>query len=444
MKDSRLGLSAPIRFAAGTALLIALLQWPRRWLLSGAPVLQFVILHGNARGYRIFPLIGLWPMSTTLHLLYAIASTSWLLYWVFAALCYLTIFFACLFQYEIVGDFVRRKSRFLLKELHFIDDKIAFFDIPALEIDTEVDGLMVLRGITFSLSTLSFTVHGVEVGIKLSDDMELAIQTENLTVALFRNIDIGDCFANVKGGQYEMTFGSIARDTHDGDGDAVFVEDTALLKAASREGSSRELPTTKMTKALTDYNVPDDASIGSGLISMERLSLDNEEAARRYRNALQFVEETSSIQEARVHIQKLSNKSNESNEKNFNNTEANALRAAICSEVHQKTSVPHPPRRSIKVTTLKKGLPPPARKLLHRLPMLLRLLLNFLSYFHPVKISSITATASGRWINVMLAKELFKDYGEHDAEIRGLKERISFSLANADFAVELGGVTGQA
>ena len=332
----------------------------------------------------------------------------------------------------------------MLKELHFINDKIAFFDIPALEIDTEVDGLMVLQGITFSLSTLSFTVYGVEVGIKMSNDMELAIQTEKLTVALFRNIDIRDCFASVKGGQYEMTFGSIAGDTHDDDGDAVFVEDTALLKAASREGSARELPTTKMTKALTDDNVPDDASIGSGLISIERLSLNNEEAARRYRNALQFIEETSSIQEARAHIQKLSNKSNESNGKNFDNTDANALRAAICLEVYQKPSVPHPPRRSIKVTTLKKGLPPPARKLLHRLPMLLRLLLNFLSYFHPVKISSITATASGRWINVMLAKELFKDYGEHDTEIRGLKERISFWLANANFAVELGGVTGQA
>jgi len=61
--------------------------------------------------------------------------------------------------------------------LHLIDDKIAFSDIPALEIDTDVDGLFVMRGIAFSLSTLSFVVHGVEVGIKLSDDMELAIQT---------------------------------------------------------------------------------------------------------------------------------------------------------------------------------------------------------------------------------------------------------------------------
>jgi len=105
-----------------------------------------------------------------------------------------------------VGNLTRKGLRALLKQLHFIDDKIAFFNIPALEIDTDVDGLMVLRGVTFSLSNLSFVVHGVEVGIKLSDDMELAIQTEEVTVRLFRGIDIGGCYANLKGGDFEMTF----------------------------------------------------------------------------------------------------------------------------------------------------------------------------------------------------------------------------------------------
>lgn len=444
MKESRLGLLSPLRFAAGTVLLAALQQWPRRWLLSGAPLLQFFILHGNSQGYRVLPLTGLWTMFTTLHLVYAIASTSWLLYWVFAAFCYLSIFLTCLFQYQIVGDFVRKKSRFLLNQLHFIDDKIAFFHIPALEIDTDVDGLMVLRGITFSLSTLSFTVHGVEVGIKLSDDMELAIQTEKVTVSLFRRIEIGDCFANVKGGHYEMTFGSLPGDTHDNDGDAIFVEDTPLLQAASRKGSMKVRSAEKMTKAMTDDNAPDDASIGSGLDSIEKLPLGNEEAAGRYRSVLQSITETSSVQEARAHIQKLSSTSSGYSEKGCDSMDANALRAAICSELHQKPSVPHPPKRSIKVTTLKNGLPPPARNLLHRLPMLLRLLLNLLSYFHPVKISSITATASGRWINMVLEKEVFKDYWESDSEIRHLRERISLWLTDANFAVELGGITGLA
>lgn len=98
-----------------------------------------------------------------------------------------------------MGDLTRKSIRALFKQLHFIDDKVALFDIPALEIDTKLDGLVVLRGITFSLSTLSFVVHGVEVGIKLSDDMELTVQTERVTISLFREIEVSDCFANLKG-----------------------------------------------------------------------------------------------------------------------------------------------------------------------------------------------------------------------------------------------------
>ncbi|KAH6680499.1 hypothetical protein B0J14DRAFT_266846 [Halenospora varia] len=218
----------PLLFAGFTLGLLTFWVWPRRWLISGAPLLQFFVLLGEAKGYRVLPKIHLWPLFTTLNLLYAISSTSWLLYWVFTALCYPATFLVCLFQFGIVGRFVRNKLRTLLKVLQFIDDKIAFFNIPALEFDTEVDGLMVLRGITFSLSSLSFVVHGIEVGIKLGDNMELAIQTEKVTVKLFRKIEIGDCFANLKGGEYEMTFGRVATGSHDADGDAVFIEGTPL------------------------------------------------------------------------------------------------------------------------------------------------------------------------------------------------------------------------
>lgn len=51
---------------------------------------------------------------------------------------------------------------------------------------------MVVRAMTISLSALTILIHGIELGIKLLDDMEIAIQTEKLTVALFRSIEIGD------------------------------------------------------------------------------------------------------------------------------------------------------------------------------------------------------------------------------------------------------------
>jgi hypothetical protein len=371
---------------------------------------------------------------------------------------------------------VRRKLRALLRELHFIDDKIAFFNIPALEIDTDVDGLMVLRGITFSLSTLSFVVHGVEVGIKLSDDMELAIQTEEVIVKLFRGIGIADCFANLKGGDYEMTFGGLEMKSKDQDGDAIFIEETPLLKAASRQGDHRrpgsidsgvsvdsgvvieegspmetislkdtfeEGPPVKMTTEMTDGKPPKDSSPREVFRSMQQMSPDNEEASGRYEETLNFLQQTNTIHEARTHV-KERNKSavHAEDQIGFDETDDNNLRAAICSRVHTQPSVPHPPQKSIKVTTLQNLSPPYIRRFMHRLPMLLRLLLNPLSYFHPVHISSITATASGRWIDSILVEKVFEDYAEHDNEIRSLKKRISHWLSDANFAVELGGITG--
>lgn len=183
--------SMPYIFGAATTLLVALFQWPRRWIFSGAPLLTLILLLGASNGSRILPVVPLWTIFATLHLAYAVAATSWLLYGLFAALCYQIIFLACLFQFAVVSNFVRRNLRSLLQQLHFVNDKIAFFNIPALEIDTEVDGLMVIRGITISLSSLTLVAHGVEVGIKLTDDLELSIQTENVTIPLFRRIEIG-------------------------------------------------------------------------------------------------------------------------------------------------------------------------------------------------------------------------------------------------------------
>ncbi|KAK0125673.1 hypothetical protein ONS95_000324 [Cadophora gregata] len=444
-------LKSPLLFAALTTFLSALYYWPRRWVLSGAPLLQFFVLLGDSNGYRVLPSIALWPIFSTFNLGYSICSTSWLLYGIFTAVCYPTIVLICLFQFEVVGNIARRALRALLKQLHFIDDKIAFFNIPALEIDTDVDGLLVLRGVTFSLSNLSFVVHGVEVGIKLSDDMELAIQSDEVTVRLFRGIDIGDCYANLKGGEFEMTFGGLEGNSKDSHGDAVFVEGTPLLNAASKDGDRRSidglsekdvpLKEVKMAEVMTDGKVPAAVSPETGLKSMKRLSPDNEAASGRYFQMLNFIKDTSAIHEAREHVRSLTEQTVDV-ERTFDLSDDNAIRAAVCSQVHSKPSVPHPPQKSIRVSTIKSSSPPYVKRFLHRLPMLLRLLLNPLSYFHPVKVTAITTTASGRWIDSILVQKIFKEYAEQNSEIRHLQQSISSWLSDANFAVELGGITG--
>lgn len=432
-------LSTPSLFAATCLLLVALYDWPRRWLLSGVPLLTYCILLGASKGYRVLSLVPLWTLLTTLHLTYAVAATSWLLYWAFLLNCYFAIPLTCLFQFDFVADLVRRNLRLLLKQLQLVNDKIALFDIPALEIDTEVDGFMVVRGVTISLSSLLIVAHGIEVGIKLSDDMELALLTDTVTVSLLRGIKIGDVYANIKGGEYEMTFGNLDESTRDEDGDAVMVTDTPLLKAAAANGDTSRPNAVKMTDAMTDGNNPRDSSPQAGLKSVTKLSPDNEKASRQYQETLSHIEKSSVISQARRKVKKLVRV-----DSGLDRTNQKDMRAAICSELHNKPSIPHPPPRSIKVTTLQKLSPPYVRRFLHRLPLLLRLLLNPLSYFHPVSIASVTAAGSGRWIKSMLGEHIFQEYGEDVAEIRRLEQKLASWLSDANFVLELADITGLA
>lgn len=444
------GLNTADFFGVSVLLSLALYEWPRWWLASGTPVLTYLILLGASKGYRIVPFIPLWTLLFGLNLTYAVAETSWLFWRLFTAWVYPTIFISCLFQFQEVADFVRRHLRELLKELQFVNDKIAFFDIPALEIDTEVDGLFVVRGITIELSSLTITVHGVEVGIKLSDDMELALAVEKVTIPLFRKVDIGDVYGNLKGGQYEMQFGNLAERSEDAAGDAIMDTDTPLLRAATAKSDQREPPESmkKMRDEMTKGPAPKDSSAKKAAQSITQLSPDNEKARKQYREALDHIKNSNSIMECRKNVLRLAQKPGvklEYDQKDFEDDEvadSKDVRAGICSQMHKKPSIAHPPRRSIRVTTLQNLTPPRVRNFLHRLPMLLRLLLNPLAYFHPIYIQSITATGSGKWINHMLEQEIFKDYTKKNAVLKRLHDNISAWISEANFAMELDTITG--
>ena len=414
-------------------------DWSWRWLISGAPALTFVILLGDVNGRRVLPFVNTWTVLATVNLMYSIVSTSWLLYGVFMTLCYPATLLTCVFQFNFAAHLTRLALRLLIKQVHFIDDKVALFDIPALEIDTEVAGLLVLRGITLSLSSLTLTVHGVEVGIKLTDELELAIQTEKVVVALFRRIDVADCFANIKGGNHEMTFGDTAIESLSrSDSDNLFATDSPLLKALSSGNTS-----TSQISDVTNGNVPEDSSPEAAVRGIQTFSSQNDPAGLEYQKMIQWLQDTSAIHQSREHVESVARKrALQADEKTQAALAKNDLRASICSDLHSKPSVTNPPERSIKVTTLQNLSPPAVKAFLHRLPLLLRVLLNILSYFHTVHIDSITATASGRWIESMLVNGIFKGYEDADSQLQQFKRRISDWVSGANFAVQLGSTEG--
>jgi hypothetical protein len=161
------GLGVPVLLTACVVLLGAAAEWARHWILSGAAMQSLLVLYGYGYGSRVLPDIPLWTLLTSFNLLYAVCSTSWLLYGVFAFACYPAILLTCLLQFEFAATTARKYLRLLLKQLHFTRDKIALFNLPALEIDTDVDGLFVIRGVTISLSTLTIVAHGIELGQSL-------------------------------------------------------------------------------------------------------------------------------------------------------------------------------------------------------------------------------------------------------------------------------------
>lgn len=340
---------APLVYLGVTLLGTTIFKW--RWTLSGMPLLVCALTVGDWNGRRIFPLIPLWSIVTLLSITYAVASTSWVLYYSFVAGCYFTTLLSSIYQFSIASSIVRRYLSNILRECHFVQDTISLFDLPALEIDKDTVGLFVLRGLTFSLSTLTATAYGIEVGIKLDDDMELAIQTDKVVIALFRRITIGDVYANVKGRE-EMTFKDVNQFPNERDmsKDTFIAKDTLLLKAAftsAKEGFS------EIQEELED-SVEDPES--DRLV--RRLSPDEEKARAEVKTLVRHILNTSTSRIAGEMLKKIAK------EREIDDIlqSDNNFRAAVCTHVHDQPTVAHPPTKSIRLTTLSHNNHPKIKK----------------------------------------------------------------------------------
>ena len=262
--------------------------------------------------------------------------------------------------------------------------------------------------------------------------MELAMYVDSVTVSLFRKIQIGDIYGNLKGGKTEMTLGN-GTDPADEDGieDTAIFRSSSLLKAATA-GSEGFQKRPKLRESLTGAYTIKDSSAKAGLDSVTTLSPGDTQAEQKYMDILTDIRTTSAVYQSRQHVRKTSQGENGlilENERD--------MRAAICAEMHSLSTIVHPPERSVRVTTLRKLSSERMRNFMHRMPFLLRLLLMPLTYFHTITISSINAAGSGYWLTAILSEHVFKHYGDDNAEIRRLQRRINAWLASANFCVEL-------
>lgn len=144
-----------------TSLLLALIaSWVGGWLTSGCAVESFLLLAGPAQHWSV----SRYTLLAALNTAYFLASTSWLFHLVFAAVCWPLVVLTCIIQYAVVSSFTRNRLRKWLKLVHFYRDKVAFFNLPSMVIDTDLDGLVTIRGVTFSILDLTIELHGIEIG----------------------------------------------------------------------------------------------------------------------------------------------------------------------------------------------------------------------------------------------------------------------------------------
>jgi hypothetical protein len=155
-----LGLILLVLSAWGIIALALVSDWARSWLFCGAAVETFLLLSGPLLQSDVPP----WVLVFCLNALYAVASTSWLLHIVFTIACWPLVLATSIAQYALISSFTRGRLRWLLHQMHFHRDKVAFFSFPVLIVDTGISGFVAVQGVTASLLTLSVEFHSIDFG----------------------------------------------------------------------------------------------------------------------------------------------------------------------------------------------------------------------------------------------------------------------------------------
>lgn len=189
------------------------------------------------------------------------------------------------------------------------------------------------------------------------------MHVDEVTIPLFRSINVGHVYSNVKGGNSEMTFNDIGENGIEADDDSIFQANTALLRAATA-GSEGFKDRPKLREALTGVSWMTDSSAKQVFESVTTLSPDDQEAEKQYLDVLEEIRTSSAIFQSQQRVIQCVKLGQDGSLQVEN---ANDLRAATCAELQEVPSVVHPPLRSVRVTTLQGLTPPAVRRFLVRI-----------------------------------------------------------------------------
>lgn len=152
-----LELPPPGTWAAYSLAVIA--SWVRGYLTSGCAAETLLLVLGPPHHWTVPK----YTLIAGLNIAWGLAVTSWLFHIVFTVVCWPLVVVTSILQYATVSSFTRGRLRRLWRDAHFTRDKVAFFGIPTLKLDTGITGLVTIRGITISFLDLVVELHGIEI-----------------------------------------------------------------------------------------------------------------------------------------------------------------------------------------------------------------------------------------------------------------------------------------
>ncbi|KAK6344296.1 hypothetical protein TWF696_007936 [Orbilia brochopaga] len=413
------GLSTPYFFLAFCAYtLFAFPEWSIRWCLSGIPLLCFLILIGAQQS----DLLDTAPSQRLPHvgvvlLVHLVLSTSWLAYYILAILTWPVVAVLAIANSAILQGLFRRSIKRLGRDLHYFQDKFACFDLPALEIDVHITGMMVIEGATFTLSTLTIEAHSIEVALKVDEGLEICFRTEKAVARLGRSVEIGDVYITLK---TEM-------DTGPG---STFA--TRRCNTVDMMGEAGRRPEHLHPRSLGDAieQVKD-------VTDTQFLDEDEEAAIQAYRARVQHIHDNTAIHAARKRLLSAPGQK-------YSTFTVKEKKAMLASALQTATSITHPPTWSITVSQLKARTPAWLHEFNNRFPIAQRTMLNIIAHLHPVKCNGVIGNVTGRFASGMLERAVFKHYKAENREISKLASRVQTWLETGNFVVQFSKINGEA
>ncbi|MGI4846525.1 MAG: hypothetical protein ACRYGK_00025, partial [Janthinobacterium lividum] len=221
--------------------------------------------------------------------------------------------------------------------------------------------------------------------------MHIALYCNEIVIRIFRGIDIDPVHGVLKQEQFEIDLKN-------------------LKQPEVNEDGQEPLESTEYAFDDVDFcgpqNIPPesaDKKIGPG--ARAKGPTADSKAQDRYDSILRRIQATSPVQQS---IEEVGGAPSEGAEP----LEHQKNRASVCERLENVLSVPHRPRRSIKISSILDLIPMWLRRLFARTPFLLRLILMPVSYLHPTKIAVVAISASGSWLADLLKEKVYSKYSE--------------------------------